>query len=241
MSNVDERRTDAAGMPGRAKAWIASSAIRAASRSRSTTPSTTTPSATCWCGTKRTRPSRPKGYARATGKVGVCCATSGPGATNLVTGLVDAMMDSIPIVAHHRPGLHQADRQRRLPGSRHVRHHALLHQAQFPGEEHRRPAADRSTKRSTSPPAAGPGPVLVDITEGRLPGPGALPAGDLHPPARLQGLHRRPHRPDPPRRADDLGSRAAAGVRRRRHHRGRARRRNCASSWNCRTRPRSAR
>jgi acetolactate synthase I/II/III large subunit len=40
-----------------------------------------------------------EGYARATGRVGVCCATSGPGATNLVTGLVDALMDSIPIVA----------------------------------------------------------------------------------------------------------------------------------------------
>lgn len=40
-----------------------------------------------------------QGYARVTGRVGVCCATSGPGATNLVTGLVDAMMDSIPIVA----------------------------------------------------------------------------------------------------------------------------------------------
>jgi len=39
------------------------------------------------------------GYAKATGKVGVCCATSGPGATNLVTGLVDALMDSIPVVA----------------------------------------------------------------------------------------------------------------------------------------------
>jgi acetolactate synthase-1/2/3 large subunit len=39
------------------------------------------------------------GYARATGKPGVCCATSGPGATNLTTGLVDALMDSIPIVA----------------------------------------------------------------------------------------------------------------------------------------------
>ncbi len=39
------------------------------------------------------------GYARVTGKPGVCCATSGPGATNLVTGLVDAMMDSIPLVA----------------------------------------------------------------------------------------------------------------------------------------------
>jgi acetolactate synthase-1/2/3 large subunit len=40
-----------------------------------------------------------EGYARATGKVGVCCATSGPGATNLTTGLVNALMDSIPVVA----------------------------------------------------------------------------------------------------------------------------------------------
>ena len=39
------------------------------------------------------------GYARATGKVGVCFATSGPGATNLVTGIATAMMDSIPMVA----------------------------------------------------------------------------------------------------------------------------------------------
>ena len=39
------------------------------------------------------------GYARATGNVGVCIATSGPGATNLVTGLADALLDSIPVVA----------------------------------------------------------------------------------------------------------------------------------------------
>ena len=39
------------------------------------------------------------GYARATGKVGVCFATSGPGATNLITGIATAYMDSIPIVA----------------------------------------------------------------------------------------------------------------------------------------------
>ena len=39
------------------------------------------------------------GYARATGKVGVCMATSGPGATNLVTGIATAYMDSIPVVA----------------------------------------------------------------------------------------------------------------------------------------------
>ncbi|CAN5464272.1 acetolactate synthase large subunit [soil metagenome] len=39
------------------------------------------------------------GYARATGRVGVCLATSGPGATNLVTGIANAMMDSVPMVA----------------------------------------------------------------------------------------------------------------------------------------------
>ena len=40
-----------------------------------------------------------EGYARATGKVGVCMATSGPGATNLVSAIADAFMDSIPLVA----------------------------------------------------------------------------------------------------------------------------------------------
>ena len=40
-----------------------------------------------------------EGYALATGEVGVCLATSGPGATNLVTPIADAMMDSVPLVA----------------------------------------------------------------------------------------------------------------------------------------------
>ncbi|HEX8917854.1 MAG TPA: thiamine pyrophosphate-binding protein, partial [Chloroflexota bacterium] len=39
------------------------------------------------------------GFARATGQVGVCVGTSGPGATNMVTGLATAFMDSVPIVA----------------------------------------------------------------------------------------------------------------------------------------------
>lgn len=39
------------------------------------------------------------GYARSTGRVGVCLATSGPGATNLITGIMDAKMDSVPVVA----------------------------------------------------------------------------------------------------------------------------------------------
>src|SRR6202045_2649325 len=40
-----------------------------------------------------------EGYARATSRAGVCMATSGPGATNLVTGIADAYMDSVPLVA----------------------------------------------------------------------------------------------------------------------------------------------
>ena len=44
------------------------------------------------------------GYARATGEVGVCVATSGPGATNLVTGIATAQMDSVPNRVHHGPG-----------------------------------------------------------------------------------------------------------------------------------------
>ena len=39
------------------------------------------------------------GYARVSGRVGVCLATSGPGATNLVTGIMTAYMDSVPMVA----------------------------------------------------------------------------------------------------------------------------------------------
>src|SRR5207247_221129 len=39
-----------------------------------------------------------EGYARASGRPGVCIATSGPGATNLVTGIADAMLDSVPLV-----------------------------------------------------------------------------------------------------------------------------------------------
>ncbi len=44
------------------------------------------------------------GYARASGKVGVCVATSGPGATNLVTGIATAMLDSVADRLHHRAG-----------------------------------------------------------------------------------------------------------------------------------------
>ncbi len=60
-----------------------------------------------------------EGYARSTGKPGVVLVTSGPGATNAVTGLTDALMDSISARRPDRPGRDASDRHRRLPGSRH--------------------------------------------------------------------------------------------------------------------------
>ena len=65
-----------------------------------------------------------EGYARSTGKVGCVLVTSGPGATNAVTGLTDALMDSIPLVVITGQVPTASDRQRRrFPGMRHGRHH----------------------------------------------------------------------------------------------------------------------
>ena len=72
------------------------------------------------------------GYARASGKVGVCIATSGPGATNLVTGIATAMLDSDPDRLHHWSGWQQGSWLRRVSGDRHHRHHAANYQAQLP-------------------------------------------------------------------------------------------------------------
>ena len=63
-----------------------------------------------------------QGYARSTGKIGVCMATSGPGATNLVTAIADAKLDSVPHAGDHRPGGHARSSaptpSRRRPSSR---------------------------------------------------------------------------------------------------------------------------
>ena len=64
------------------------------------------------------------GYARSTGRVGVAFATSGPGATNTVTGIATAFMDSIPLVVI-------TGRQGFLSGGRHLRNHDSDHKAQF--------------------------------------------------------------------------------------------------------------
>ena len=102
------------------------------------------------------------GYARSTGRVGVCLVTSGPGATNTVTGLATANFDSVPLVVLTRAGDAQHDRQRRVPGSGHRGNLAVGHEAQLPRDGPEGPRAD---------PAGGfyiarsgrPGPVLVDI------------------------------------------------------------------------------
>ena len=104
-----------------------------------------------------------EGYARSTGKPGVVLVTSGPGATNAVTGIVDALMDFDPAGRHHRPGADPPDRHRRLPGMRHHRHHPPLHQAQLPGEDASTTCRASCTRPSTSPPPAGPARWSIDI------------------------------------------------------------------------------
>ena len=124
-----------------------------------------------------------EGYARATGKVGVCCATSGPGATNLTTGLVDAMMDSIPIVAITgqvstkligSDAFQEADTfgitrsctkhnylVKRLEDLAQIDPRSLLHRRQRParpgaGRYHRRTCSRRRATTSPSPPSTCP-------------------------------------------------------------------------------------
>jgi len=106
-------------------------------------------------------------YARTTGRLGVCVATSGPGATNLVTGLVDAMMDSVPVLAITgqvrsallgTDGFQEAD----VVGitSPCTKHNVLVRRAsEIPA------AVERAIRIATS---GRPGPVLVDITTDAL-------------------------------------------------------------------------
>ena len=81
------------------------------------------------------------GYARATGSVGVCMGTSGPGATNLVTGIATAKLDSIPMVAITGNVAGALLGQGRLPGDRHHRHHPADDEAQLPRPRRRRAPA----------------------------------------------------------------------------------------------------
>ena len=126
-----------------------------------------TRSATSWSGTSRAPATRPQGYAAATGKVGVCMATSGPGATNLVTPIADAYMDSVPIVAI--TGQVGASRSARTPSRRPT---SAASRCRSPSTTTWSPTPTtsraRSPRRSTSPRTGRPGPVLVDIAKDAL-------------------------------------------------------------------------
>ena len=100
------------------------------------------------------------GYARASQRVGVAIATSGPGATNMVTGIATAMLDSIPLVCITGQVGSRRHRHRRLPGNRHHRHHASRDEAQLPGDARRPHRADRARSvlhRAVRPAGAGAG------------------------------------------------------------------------------------
>ena len=74
-----------------------------------------------------------EGYARSTGKCGVALATSGPGATNMVTPLTDAMMDSVPIVCITGQVPTHLIGSDGVSGMRHGGHHPSLHEVQLAG------------------------------------------------------------------------------------------------------------
>ncbi len=94
------------------------------------------------------------GYARATGKPAAVLVTSGPGAGNTVTGLMTAMMDSVPMIVICGQTGDLDARQGRVPGSRHFRHHHAGGEAQLPGQGHQRPARASPARPITSPPPA---------------------------------------------------------------------------------------
>ncbi len=134
-----------------------------------------------------------EGYARSTGKVGVAIATSGPGATNLVTGLADAKMDSVPIVAitgqvkTHVIGTDAFQETPTVEVCRAIcKHHYLVTRIEDLTRVMKEAFYIASTGR--------PGPVIVDIPkdvqEKRI-----IP--DYDPPMDLPGYH--PYRPASPR------------------------------------------
>ena len=96
-----------------------------------------------------------EGYAMVTGRPGVAMVTSGPGATNIVTPLANAYMDSTPLVVVSGQVATGVHRHRRLPGVRHHRRHHGHHQAQLAHQATSRTSPGWSPRRSTSPPPGG--------------------------------------------------------------------------------------
>ena len=91
------------------------------------------------------------GYARASGRVGVCIVTSGPGATNTVTPVRDCMADSMPIVVICGQVPTRRDRHRRVPGGAGAIIMGAVRQARVPGDrpdQARSHGADRVRDRA---------------------------------------------------------------------------------------------
>ena len=160
------RRADPLGGARSARASRSSSATPAARSCRRTTRCSSIPIRHVLVRHEQGAAHMADGYARASGRVGVALATSGPGATNLVTGIATAMLDSVADRLHHRPG-----RRRRCIGSDAfqetditgvtlpiTKHNYLVTRA----ERHRADDPRGVLRRAL---AAGPGPVLVDITK----------------------------------------------------------------------------
>ncbi len=139
------------------------------------------------------------GYARASGRVGVCMATSGPGATNLVTGLATAMLDSIPLIAitgqvSSKVLGSDAFQEVDITGITLpiTKHNFLVTRA-----EDIAPAVRQAFQIATS---GRPGPVLVDITKD---------AQQATAPFSFEAAAPAPHRPHPMLKAESASIREA--------------------------------
>ena len=163
-----------------------------------------------------------EGYAKATGRVGVSFGTSGPGATNLVTAITDAMMDSVPVVfitgqvrteLIGTDGFQEAD----ILGMTLPMREALVHDPAPAGDPAHDPRGVPHRAHGPSRPGAGRHPA------GPQPRGHPVRAGHRRPPARLPADDRGQPEADPPRR-EGAGERAPAGHLRRRRRRQRERR-----------------
>ena len=166
-----------------------------------------------------------EGYARSTGRVGVVLVTSGPGATNAVTGLVDALMDSVPVVCltgqvpTHLIG-NDAFQEADTTGITRpaTKHNYLVKRSGGPRPRHPRGVLCRPQW----PPRAGRG----RSAEGRGDRPRALHRGADHRAPQLPPADRARSRTDPESdRAAEIGEAAGDLHGRRRHQRGRRTRR----------------
>ena len=158
-----------------------------------------------------------EGYARSTGKVGVVLVTSGPGATNAVTGLVDALMDSIPVICltgqvpTHLIGndaFQEADTTGiTRPATKH--NYLVKDIDKLAGMVHEAFYVAKSGR---------PGPVVIDLPKDILIGKGPYSRGAAGRPPQLPAADRARHGADPRRGAAAEGRQAPGGLCRRRRH-----------------------